>query len=66
ATQKGDVELIKQLIEWGQVKATDWDEQNITPFYWAAINAQMAACWYLLDQGVEVDALGGNLVATPM
>jgi palmitoyltransferase len=40
--------------------------QNITPLHWAAINAQVAACRYLLEQGAEVDALGGDLVATPM
>ncbi|THV03552.1 palmitoyltransferase AKR1 [Dendrothele bispora CBS 962.96] len=66
AAQRGDVELIKQLIESGQAKATDRDEQNITPLHWAAINAQIAACRSLLDQGAEVDALGGDLVATPM
>lgn len=40
--------------------------QFSTPLHWAAINAQTAACRYLLDQGAEVDALGGDLVATPM
>jgi palmitoyltransferase ZDHHC13/17 len=60
------VQLIRELIESGQAKATDRDEQNITPLHWAAINAQAAACRYLLDQGAEVDALGGDLVATPM
>ncbi|THU75997.1 hypothetical protein K435DRAFT_705907, partial [Dendrothele bispora CBS 962.96] len=54
------------LIESGQAKAADRDEQSITPLHWAAINAQIAACRYLLDQGAEVDALGGDLVVTPM
>ncbi|KAI3614840.1 palmitoyltransferase akr1 [Moniliophthora roreri] len=66
AAQRGDVALIRSLIESGQAKATDRDEQNITPLHWAAINAQVAACRYLLEQGAEVDALGGDLVATPM
>ncbi|KAK7448470.1 palmitoyltransferase akr1 [Stygiomarasmius scandens] len=66
AAQRGDVELLRQLIESGEAKATDRDEQNITPLHWAAINAQVAACRYLLDQGAEVDALGGDLVATPI
>lgn len=57
---------MRHLIESGKAKATDRDPQNITALHWAAINAQMAACRYLLEQGAEVDALGGDLVATPM
>jgi ankyrin repeat protein len=34
--------------------------------HWASINAQLPACRYLLEQGAEVDALGGDLIATPM
>ncbi|KAG8931360.1 palmitoyltransferase akr1 [Tulasnella sp. 417] len=66
AAQRGDVETLKQLIESGAAKATDRDDQNVTPLHWAAINAQLPACKYLLEQGAEVDALGGDLVATPM
>ncbi|KAL0065621.1 palmitoyltransferase akr1 [Marasmius tenuissimus] len=66
AAQRGDVALIRELIESGQAQATDRDEQNITPLHWAAINAQVATCRYLLEQGAEVDALGGDLVATPL
>ncbi|KAH8092203.1 palmitoyltransferase AKR1 [Cristinia sonorae] len=66
AAQRGDVHTLRELIESGKAKATDRDEQNITPLHWAAINAQVAACRYLLQQGAEVDALGGDLVATPM
>ncbi|KAH9932845.1 palmitoyltransferase AKR1 [Amylocystis lapponica] len=66
AAQRGDVNLLRELIESGKARATDRDEQNITPLHWAAINAQVAACRYLLEQGAEVDALGGDLIATPM
>lgn len=66
AAQRGDVDVLRSLLESGQARATDRDSQNITPLHWAAINAQVAACRYLLDQGAEVDALGGDLVATPM
>ncbi|THH12426.1 hypothetical protein EW146_g7710 [Bondarzewia mesenterica] len=66
ASQRGDISLMRELIESGKARATDRDEQNITPLHWAAINAQVAACRYLLEQGAEVDALGGDLMATPM
>jgi ankyrin repeat protein len=54
------------VIESGTAKATDRDEQNIMPLHWAAINAQIATCKYLLEQGAAVDAQGGDLVAMPM
>ncbi|KAG7441231.1 palmitoyltransferase AKR1 [Guyanagaster necrorhizus] len=66
AAQRGDVQLLKELIESGKAAATDRDDQNITPLHWSAINAQVPACRYLLEQGAEVDALGGDLVATPL
>ena len=66
AAQRGDVELIQQLIDSGKAKPTDRDAQNITPLHWAAINAHVGACRYLLEQGAEVDAVGGDLVASPM
>ncbi|KAK2460369.1 hypothetical protein APHAL10511_007534 [Amanita phalloides] len=66
AAQRGDVQLMRELIDSGKARATDRDAQNITPLHWAAINAHVAACRYLLEQGAEVDAVGGDLVATPM
>ncbi|KAI9507933.1 palmitoyltransferase AKR1 [Russula earlei] len=53
AAQRGDINLIRQLIESGRARATDRDEQNITPLHWAAINAQLPTCRYLLEQGAE-------------
>ncbi|KAJ7832812.1 hypothetical protein B0H13DRAFT_1654047, partial [Mycena leptocephala] len=66
AAQRGDVSTIRALLQSGKALATDRDPQNITPLHWAAINAQAAACRILLEAGAEVDALGGDLVATPM
>lgn len=66
ASQRGDVQTIRSLIESGKATARDRDKDNITPLHWAAINAQLAACRYLLDQGAEVDAVGGDLNATPL
>ncbi|KAG5651913.1 hypothetical protein H0H81_006964 [Sphagnurus paluster] len=66
AAQRGELDVIKDLIESGRASATDRDDQNITPLHWAAINAHLPVCRYLLEQGAEVDALGGDLVATPM
>ena len=37
-----------------------------TPLHWASINAQLATCRYIIEQGAEVDAIGGDLQATPL
>jgi len=42
------------------------DSQNVTALHWAAINAHIATCRFLLDSGAEVDPIGGDLMATPL
>ncbi|KAG8741634.1 palmitoyltransferase akr1, partial [Ceratobasidium sp. 428] len=66
AAQRGDVSLLQSIVSRGLGNVTDRDSQNVTPLHWAAINAQLAACEYLIQAGAEVDALGGELVSTPM
>ncbi|KAF8755882.1 DHHC palmitoyltransferase [Rhizoctonia solani] len=66
AAQRGDVPLLQSLISRGLASAADRDSQNVTPLHWAAINAQLAACEYLIQAGAEVDAVGGELVSTPL
>jgi ankyrin repeat protein len=34
--------------------------------HWAAINAHVDVCRWLLEHGAEVDAIGGDLQATPL
>ncbi|KAG2117174.1 uncharacterized protein F5147DRAFT_604664 [Suillus discolor] len=66
AAQRGDLNTIRELVESGECKVTDRDDQNVTPLHWAAINAQLATCRYLIEQGAEIDAIGGDLKATPL
>ena len=48
-SHSGDVELLlRELIESGKATATGRDPQNITLLHWAAVNAHVAACRYLL------------------
>ena len=60
----GALEHIQKLVESGQVKADYQDEEGITPLHWAAINNQYAVCKYLLEQGANVNAKGGDSNAT--
>lgn len=66
ASQRGDLALVKQLVESGQATVNDRDPQNISPLHWASINAHLALCRWLLEQGAEVDVIGGELMATPL
>ncbi len=66
AAQRGDLPAIMRLVDSGRATVHDRDDDNITPLHWAAINAQLATCRYLLDHGAEVDALGGDLVSSPL
>lgn len=42
------------------------DAQDVTPLHWAAINAHMGTCRLLIDSGADIDAIGGELKATPL
>ncbi|TPX35219.1 hypothetical protein SmJEL517_g02321 [Synchytrium microbalum] len=66
AAQRGATDRIAQLIEQGLAKATDLDAEKCTALHWAAINNQLIAAKYLVDQGAIVDAPGGDLQATPL
>ena len=60
----GALEHIQKMIESGKYKANYKDDEGITPLHWAAINNQYAVCKYLLDQGADVNAKGGESSAT--
>src|SRR5260221_772606 len=66
AAQQGKTERIRALIESGRARATDKDKDDITSLHWAAINGKGEACTYLLEQGVEVNAIGGTIRGTPL
>lgn len=74
AAQTGDLNSLASLLsptestgpEDLRANVNDKDPQGITALHWAAINNHLFACKYLLEQGAEVDAIGGDLSATPM
>lgn len=76
ASQSGDLNALHQLLPPRNdsdeattstgVSANDRDPQGITALHWAAINNHLLACKLLLERGAEVDAVGGDLMATPL
>lgn len=65
--QRGDTQaLLDRLAADSSLDLSAKDEQDVTPLHWAAINAHMSTCRWLLDNGADVDAIGGELRATPL
>ncbi|KAF4308176.1 Palmitoyltransferase akr1 [Botryosphaeria dothidea] len=62
----GEIGAIQKLFDTGKYDATYRDEQGITPLHWAAINNHYALCHFLLNSGADVNARGGDAVATPV
>ncbi|KAI4253144.1 MAG: hypothetical protein LQ352_003880, partial [Teloschistes flavicans] len=61
----GEIGPVQKLLDEGKFKADYRDAENITPLHWAAINNHYALCEYLLKQGADVNATGGESEATP-
>ncbi|KAK4046849.1 palmitoyltransferase akr1 [Microbotryomycetes sp. JL221] len=79
AAQIGDVKRIEHLLSSSTtdsngkarevdavVTANDRDSQAITALHWSAINDHVLASKLLLERGADVDAIGGDLQATPL
>ena len=66
ASRQGKTELIRAFVESGRARATDRDDNRVTPLHWAAINDGLDACAYLIEQGADVNAIGGISAVTPL
>lgn len=64
--QAGDVAKITELLDSDGAAANDRDPEGISALHWAAMNSHTSLCKLLLDRGAEVDAVGGELQATPL
>ncbi|KAL4402174.1 palmitoyltransferase Akr1 [Malassezia pachydermatis] len=63
--QRGDVPALEALLDAG-VDVNLRDADGVTPLHWAAINAHVACCEWLLERGADVHCQGGQLQATPL
>jgi ankyrin repeat protein len=65
--QRGDVAALLALFQSDpSINLSERDSQDVTPLQWASINAHVGTCRWLLDNGADVDAIGGELKATPL
>ncbi|KAJ8667909.1 hypothetical protein QAD02_009572 [Eretmocerus hayati] len=65
ATQYGALERVKELVEAG-ADVNQPDAETVTLLHWAAINNRTEIIKYLIAKGAVVDAIGGDLAATPL
>lgn len=65
ATQYGAISRVKELIEAGW-DVNQPDSETVTLLHWAAINNRRDIIKYFLEKGAAVDAIGGELNATPL
>lgn len=65
ATQYGAFSRVKELVEAGW-DVNQPDHETVTLLHWAAINNRREIIAYLLSKGAIVDAVGGELQATPL
>lgn len=66
ATQFGDLDLFRTLIESGHYDVNRMDKENVSLLHWAAINNRVNFISYMLSKGVQVDRIGGELQSTPL
>ncbi|XP_050435792.1 palmitoyltransferase Hip14 [Adelges cooleyi] len=65
ASQYGLLDRCTQLVEEGY-DVNSPDPQNIYLLHWAAINNKVDVIKYYISKGAIVDAVGGDLKATPL
>lgn len=65
ATQYGAFSRVKELVDAGY-NVNQRDSETVTLLHWAAINNRKDIMRFFVDKAAEVDAVGGELNATPL
>ncbi|XP_063223420.1 palmitoyltransferase Hip14 isoform X2 [Bacillus rossius redtenbacheri] len=65
ATQYGSLSRCRELLEAGH-DVNQPDAETVTLLHWAAINNRLEIMRYFISKGAVVDAIGGELMSTPL
>jgi len=65
ATQYGIFDRCKELLDNGY-DVNQRDDENVTLLHWAAINNRKDVVNLYINNGAEIDAVGGKLLASPL
>lgn len=66
ATQFGRYSDCRQLLESNLFDINQRDSENATLLHWAAINNQTNIVDYYIAKGADINAIGGDLMSTPL
>jgi len=66
AARRGDVDLLRTLIEEEKNDVNEGDEDGSTPLHWAAYFDRLEAINYLLQRGANIDAPNTKESQTPL
>ena len=65
ATQYGAFERVQEIVDEG-FDVNQRDAENVTLLHWAAINNRREIVRFYVSRGANVDAVGGELMSTPL
>ena len=65
ATQYGAFERVQEIVDNG-FNVNERDSENVTLLHWASINNRREIVKYYIKHGADVDAVGGELLSTPL
>ena len=65
ATQYGALERVVEILDGG-FDVNQRDSENVTLLHWAAINNRLEIVKLYIRRGADVDAVGGELMSTPL
>ena len=65
ATQYGAFDRVQEILDSG-FDVNQRDSENVTLLHWAAINNRLEIVKFYIKRGAEVDAVGGELMSTPL
>ena len=65
ATQYGAFDRVQEILDSG-FDVNQRDSENVTLLHWAAINNRLEIVKFYIKRGADVDAVGGELMSTPL
>ncbi|ESW97415.1 hypothetical protein KL918_001028 [Ogataea parapolymorpha] len=66
AAQRGDLDVLTDMLDNHKVDVNDMLDDNVSALHWCAINNKLTALKYLVSKGAKVNHKGGDLDATPL
>jgi palmitoyltransferase len=66
AVQFGDFRTFQSMIEDSKISVSAADRDGCSLLHWAAINNRIRMCRYLIENGANINCVGGTLLEIPL